>query len=881
MKKILTLMALVLGGLTAMAQTRTIDLKTVLLKPVDGTVINCTDSFPAAWLVINGGPDPIYPTDTVGIADYENLFEQSGTEVSKSFFPVPMTDTFRAGDTLEIDGLTWNSHYQRIKTLVDTSTGEFVNTFVNGRGYFAYSNVLGVMKQSAGSWDNDPSVIDPNDTNNYSFRLIKMNCGTGIQDAINELVHPANGKPKTVLMIAHRLHTIVHANQIVVVEDGRVAATGTHEQLLASYEGYRKQWEAYTQLPANDSAFVSGIAASAAVPDVIAEAGPAAAGTPPQTPSAAQRQEDDAAADPYRHLGTLPAIQKSFVVAEDEKDRNRIKKAYWVTLLASPFISLAPIFVMLAVAGMFAGRTEDAWLYAGAMGLGFLVQGLLYYKENKLLFPFYPKLSSNIRLYLGKRLKNLPLGFFVGRETATLELRIKQDAMMAGLLPAFVGMLIKGTIAPAVTMIALLWIDWPLALVAAAGIPLSLLVTLLADRRFQEVMDRLQLARDRANSRIVDFIRGITVVRAFGLGRSSLIGYKDTMDEYRRSSIAINNRISPYSALNGIVFELGFVAVIAVGGWRYTDGSLDGLGFLCFMMLAAVLYEPLPMVDYMAYRRMMHMTVRNLNEIIQEEDLVQPKAGEERLPHGHNIELRGVRFGYDDSPVLKGVNLTIPAKGVTALVGPSGGGKTTTLNLIARLWDTNEGSVSIGGADVRGMRHDTLMSQVSIVFQDVYLFPDSIAANIRYGNPEATMEQVIAAAKAARCHDFITELPDGYETVVSEGGGTLSGGQRQRISIARAILKDAPIVLLDEATASIDPENERHIREALQALAANKTVVMVAHRLHTISQADLIAVMEDGRVVQTGKHEELLKQGGLYRTFWEERSRAERWQIQH
>ncbi len=187
MKKILTLMALVLGGLTAMAQTRTIDLKTVLLKPVDGTVINCTDSFPAAWLVINGGPDPIYPTDTVGIADYENLFEQSGTEVSKSFFPVPMTDTFRAGDTLEIDGLTWNSHYQRIKTLVDTSTGEFVNTFVNGRGYFAYSNVLGVMKQSAGSWDNDPSVIDPNDTNNYSFRLIKMNCGTGIQDAINGL----------------------------------------------------------------------------------------------------------------------------------------------------------------------------------------------------------------------------------------------------------------------------------------------------------------------------------------------------------------------------------------------------------------------------------------------------------------------------------------------------------------------------------------------------------------------------------------------------------------------------------------------------------------------------------------------------------------------
>ncbi|PSK94273.1 T9SS type A sorting domain-containing protein [Taibaiella chishuiensis] len=187
MKKILTLMALVLGGLTATAQTRTIDLKTVLLKPVDGTVINCTDSFPAAWLVINGGPDPIYPTDTVGIADYENLFEQSGTDVSKSFFATPMTDTVFAGDTLQIDGLSWNSHYARIKTLVDTSTGEFVNTFVNGRGYLAYSNVLGVMKNIAGAWQSDPNVTDPNDTNNYSFRAVIMNCGTGIKDAITGL----------------------------------------------------------------------------------------------------------------------------------------------------------------------------------------------------------------------------------------------------------------------------------------------------------------------------------------------------------------------------------------------------------------------------------------------------------------------------------------------------------------------------------------------------------------------------------------------------------------------------------------------------------------------------------------------------------------------
>ncbi|MFB9277071.1 ABC transporter ATP-binding protein [Cohnella cellulosilytica] len=696
-----------------------------------------------------------------------------------------------------------------------------------------------------------------------------------IQDAINELVNPTDGKPKTVLMIAHRLHTVVHADQIVVVEDGRAAASGTHEQLLASYEGYRKQWEAYTQLPEDDALFASGLAASgetAAAPSASADSRPAA-----DVQESGRKDEDL-----YRQLGSLPLLQKSFVLADDERDRKRLRKGYWRTLLESPFISLAPILVALAVAGMSADEMDNAWLYAGAMGLGFLIQGILYYRSNKVMFPFYPKLASNVRLYLGKRLKNLPLGFFVGRETATLEMRIKQDAMMAGFMPTLVTILVKGTIAPLVTLAALLWIDWPLALVAAAGIPFSLLVTLLADRRLHGVMNRLRVARDNANGRIVDFIRGISVVRAFGLARSSLIGYKDTMDEYRRSSVAINNSLSPFSALNGIVFELGFVAVIVVGGYRYTSGSIDGLGFICFMMLAAVLYEPLPMIDYMAGRRTMHATVRNLNEIVLEDDLTQPKAGEERLPQGHEIELRGVSFGYDSGrPVLKGVDLTIPAKGVTALVGPSGGGKTTTLNLIARFWDAEEGSISIGGTDVREMRHDTLMSRVSFVFQDVYLFPDSILANIKYGNPEATTEQVVAAAKAARCHDFIMELPDGYDTLVSEGGGTLSGGQRQRISIARAMLKDAPIVLLDEATASVDPENERHIREALQALAADKTVVMVAHRLHTIRQADLIAVMQDGQVVQTGKHEELLAENGLYRTFWEERSRAESWQIQH
>ncbi|MBO9605487.1 MAG: ABC transporter ATP-binding protein [Paenibacillaceae bacterium] len=703
-----------------------------------------------------------------------------------------------------------------------------------------------------------------------------------IREAIDELIHPANGRPKTVLMIAHRLHTIVRADQIVVVEDGTIAASGTHEELLASYEGYRTMWDSYTGETSVPAALRDAVPAGGephplriAAPADGRPVGEAAAGAPQEAASARQIEEPDL----YRQLNELPLVRKSFVVAEG-KDRKRLIKGYWLTLLESPFVSLAPVLVALVMYRLFQGRDGNAWQSVGWMAAAFLVQGLAYYRANREMFPFYSRLMTNVRVYLGKRLKSLPFGFFSKRDAATIETRIKQDAMMTGYLPTIVVGLIKGCVAPAVTLAALLWIDWPLALAAAAGIPLCVLVTMLADRKFRAVMGRLQEARKQANGRMVDFIRGIAVVRAFGLARSSLLGYKDTMNEYRRSSIAINNALSPFSALNLIMFELGFAAVILVGGWRYVDGSIDGIGLICFMMLAAALYEPLPIADYMAIRRMMHATIVNLNEIVQEDDMNEPLPGNETLPQGSDVELDRVVFGYDDSrPVLRQFSLRIPARGVTALVGPSGGGKTTALNLIARFWDVGEGSVRIGGADVRRMRQDTLMRQVTFVFQDVYLMADTILNNVKYGRPEATMEEVAAAAKAARCHDFIMELPDGYETVVSEGGGTLSGGQKQRISIARAMLKDAPIVLLDEATASVDPENELYIREALEALAANKTVVMVAHRLHTIRNAAQIAVVENGQVAEIGRHEELLERGGLYRTFWQERVRAEQWQI--
>ncbi len=336
--------------------------------------------------------------------------------------------------------------------------------------------------------------------------------------------------------------------------------------------------------------------------------------------------------------------------------------------------------------------------------------------------------------------------------------------------------------------------------------------------------------------------------------------------------------VIPWVTIQNIVTKLTGVGMCILSLSMYFTGSMPLLYCIMMMIAAFMVYESLDsMSSWTALFRNIRISVTKTKEILDMPPM--DIDGAEIKPVKKDIELKNVGFSYDKKKIIDGVSLRIPEKTTTAFVGPSGGGKTTLCHLMARFWDVQEGDVFLGGKNVKDYSFDSLMQNFSFVFQNVYLFEDTIANNIRFGDPGASMERVIDAAKKAKCHDFIMSLPDGYDTMIGEGGASLSGGEKQRISIARAIMKDAPIIILDEATANVDPENETELTAAIEALTKEKTIIMIAHRLKTVRHADQIFVIDNGQISQKGTHEELLAQEGIYKNFVEGRQEAASWKI--
>ena len=486
----------------------------------------------------------------------------------------------------------------------------------------------------------------------------------------------------------------------------------------------------------------------------------------------------------------------------------------------------------------------------------------------------------DLRENITAKLARVPMGTILDTPSGQYKTTIVDR--VEGMEPTFAHLIPEMTanvLVPLVIVVYLFVMDWRMALLSLVTLVVGLAVMSAGMKNYPVKWEGAVKAGKQMTDAIVEYIGGIEVVKAFSQSAGSYKKYSDAVNynaNYYVDWMRENQKIM--SAYNAILPSV-LICVLPCGFAFWLSGSLELSTFLSIVIFSLGLIGPIiaafTFTDDLA---VLGTNVEEISQLLNAEELNHKETPIKLEDTG--ISLRSVSFSYDGTTeVLHDVNLAIHPGTMTALVGPSGSGKSTICNLVARFYDADCGSVSVGGRDVKEFTCESLLRNISMVFQNVYLFQDSVENNIKFGCPDATHEQVVAAAKAACCHDFISALPNGYDTVIGEGGSTLSGGEKQRISIARAILKDAPIVILDEATASVDPENEHLIQQALSALTKGKTILTIAHRLATIQHADQILVVDDGRIAQRGTHEELMEQGGLYRHFIEIREQAEGWRL--
>jgi len=507
---------------------------------------------------------------------------------------------------------------------------------------------------------------------------------------------------------------------------------------------------------------------------------------------------------------------------------------------------------------------------------------LLYIVSRKAYFAAYKdgyEICADGRLAMVEHLRKQPMGFYNTRDPGDIGAYIVSDyTNVEQLLTHQLPQLCGGLAAPLALLTFLSFMSWKLALAAALVIPLALPLAWISFRIIAFFGQKHQHSKVRAASRMIEYIQGIRLIKAFNLGGVRFDRLEKAFRRLKQDSIRLEAGAGPTMIFASFVLQGGFPLIILLGFTLLVAGEVSLPVYIMFLILGTRVYEPLVhALIFMGELNYYRLGVERIDDLRKSRPL--PEGDGSTVIQAYDIEFEKVGFSYHKTEVLKEISLCIPAKALTALVGPSGSGKTTLTRLIARFWDVDTGEVRIGGRNIKAYSSDHLLGNMAIVFQDVYLFNDTIFNNIRLGRPEAGREEVVAAARAARCHDFIEALPGGYDTLVGEGGSTLSGGEKQRVSIARALLKNAPIVLLDEATAALDPQNEVHIQAAIDELVRDRTVVVIAHRLHTIARADKIVVIDQGRVVEEGRHEELLGRGGLYKNLWDEQQRLKGWKF--
>lgn len=574
---------------------------------------------------------------------------------------------------------------------------------------------------------------------------------------------------------------------------------------------------------------------------------------------------------------------------------NTFKKLWYFSEEEQPYIKqsiiinfLGAIFNALQFGGIYyavlAIINHDVTIQTIAVAILFLtlsIIGVVVSKRNAMLKQTHAGyfMAAHKRISLGEKIKRVPMGFFtdvsLGNLTAIATTNLDNIEIW---VPTLFVLVIGGLLNSIVFILSLFFFSYKVGLVAVIGSILFLSIIALMQRKSSAAADEIHTIQSSLTKEVLTTLQGMQVIKSYNLSGKNNTQLDETINQASKASLSLEKKIVPYALIAKLIIAITIVSMLILSVSSYFSGDSMLAHTIMIFIASFVIFDGLlTSGSALTMLRSVENTIDSYDYVHSIEDM--PEGDIDTPIKTHNITFKNVSFSYDKRNILNNISAKIDEHSMTAIVGPSGSGKTTFCNLISRAWDVSSGEILIGGINIKDYTKEILMDTISMVFQDVYLFEDTIENNIKFGKPNANREEIITAAKQAHCHEFIMTLPDQYQTQIGEGGASLSGGERQRISIARAMLKDAPIIIFDEATANIDPENEDKLKEAIESLISNKTVIMIAHRLKTIRNADQILVLDNGDIVERGTHDELIDNNGLYNTLIQAKQAATLWKL--